>query len=109
RDYKDEQPLPVLGNGKNQLDLACIYRERLSESCTLSGLVFPQFSPEERVSRLEPVPQGKAMITILPLTMVCFDRTTSKTHFDFVAKLTTKLPAVRLVMGQDRERWHLLI
>lgn len=103
------QNLPRLSNDKSQLDLSLIYRNRIIDKSTLAGLVFPQYSPQETTSRVEKIPSGESLITLLPLTMVCFDRETSKTHFKFTAKLVATVPSIKLIMGQDHERWHILI
>lgn len=100
---------PVMSNGKSQLDLYPLYSQRIIDRSHVAGLVFPSHSPEEQTSRLEPMSASEALITLLPLTMVCFDRTTSQSHFDFCVRLTTSLPSVKLIMGQDRERWHELV
>jgi len=106
---KNDLTQPVMSNGKAQLDLYPLYSQRIIDCSHVAGLVFPSHSPEEQTSRLEPMTTSEALITLLPLTMVCFDRTTSRSHFDFCVRLTTSLPAVKLVMGQDRERWHELV
>jgi len=107
----ESSTLPELGNGKRQLDLRAIgsYRGGIVDSSALTALVFPRYSPREPSSRIEPLSPGEALIALLPLTMVCFDRATSEAHFRFCAKLTAALPAARLIMGRDRERWHLLM
>lgn len=99
---------PRTQDGKYHLDLRTIAPQRVVAQSALAGLIFPHYSPHER-SRLEPMAASEALITILPLTLVCFDRVTSATHFNFCATLTSRLPAARLVMGHDRERWHSLI
>jgi len=109
RDSEESRQLPVLYNGKNQLDLQPLFRERIISRSMLTALVFPFYNPKETVSRVEPMPPGEALIAVLPLTLVCFDRSTSRTHFEFCVNLTSVLPAVKLIMGQDRENWHILV
>lgn len=101
--------LPRLAGGKDQLDLATVYPDRIIKQSRISGLVFPHYAPDEPVSRLEPMGKADALIALLPLTMVCFDRTTSRSHFDFCTRLTMNLPCVKLIMGRDRHNWHKLI
>lgn len=101
--------LPRLSGGKDQLDLTSLYPERIIRQSRIHALVFPHYDPEEAASRLEPMSKGEALITLLPLTMVCFDRTTSQSHFDFCTRLTMRLPCVRLVMGRDKDNWSKLI
>lgn len=105
----EEQSLPALHNHKSQLDLYPRYGDKIIDKSLLDGLIFPHYSPDEPVSRIEPMQQSEAMVTLLPLTMVCFDRSTSKHHFSFCTKLTAKLPAVKLIMGKDHVRWHMLV
>lgn len=102
----DRSALPVLDNGKNQLDLYPLFREKMIGYSRLSGIIFPSFSPEESESRIEPLTAAECLVEMLPLTMVCFDRSTSRAHFDFSARMAASLPAARLIMGRDRENWH---
>lgn len=108
-DSKEKIILPESYHGKCQLDLFRLYTDRIIKRSNLVGLVFPEFSPEEENSRIEPMTKGDVLITILPLTMVCFDRTTSKSHFDFSVNLASTLPSIKLIMGKDRKQWHKLI
>jgi len=101
--------LPVLPGGKRQVDLAKLYPERMRRRCRLRALLFPKYDPESAESRLVPLPPAEAMIAMLPLTMVCFDRATSERHFAFCARLANELPAARIVLGRDRERWPELV
>ena len=81
----------------------------IMDKCRLSAILFPYDSPHEPVSRIEPMTRSEALMTVLPLTMICLDQTTSQSHFSFCAKLVKSLPAAKLILGQDRERWHELV
>jgi len=92
---------------KNDVDVREYYPNRVAHSAELAGLLFPVWSPGER-SRIETVGAGKALLDLLPLTLVCFDPGTAKGQFDFLAQLA-KRPAGRMILGDDRERWHGLV
>ena len=89
--------------GKEEVDIRAKARN-WGLTAELNALLFPQWAAGEK-SRLEPIAPGQALMTILPLTLVCFDPETSKAQFDFLARLA-RLPAMRLIMGDDRERWR---
>ena len=93
---------------KHSLDIKSLYPEKVSQTSPLRGIVFPQWSPGEK-SRLEKITPGKALLALLPLTLVCFDKATSETHFHFLSDLVAEIPARRLIMGDDRECWHQLV
>ena len=92
---------------KNDVDMRLYYPETMKRSSELKGVVFPVWSPGQK-SQIESVGPGKALLELLPLTLVCFDRDTSKAHFGVLAKLV-QLPAVKLIMGGDRENWHKVV
>jgi len=79
------------------------------DKCGLSAILFPCASPHEPVSRIEPMNRSEALMTVLPLTITCFDQTASQSHFSFCAKLVKSLPSAKLIMGRDRERWNELV
>ncbi|MCC2685183.1 MAG: hypothetical protein K0R75_2082 [Paenibacillaceae bacterium] len=99
---------PTLPNGKHYADVRRLYPDRIIDRSRLRGLVFPFWSPEEE-SRVEPFPPGQTLMSLLPLTMVCFDPATGKAHFDFSARMARSLPSIKLIMGRDRDNWHKLI
>lgn len=101
------EDMPMLPNGKNFVDLKAYYPGRIIRSTPLKGLLFPHWSPNEE-SRIEPLTTAQAIIDLLPLTMVCFDPSTSKAHFEFSSRMVRSIPSARIVLGGDRENWHKL-
>lgn len=93
---------------KHPLDIQELYQEKLIPKCNLSAIIFPQWSPGSK-SKIETVNAGKALIELLPQTVVCFDELSTRDHFLFCAKLTSTLPCARLFMGDDRKAWHELV
>jgi hypothetical protein len=93
---------------KEPLDIRSHYPGSMQLTSEVNGLIFPCWSPDEK-SRLEPLSPGQALVELLPLTLVCFDPASTKAHFEFSGRLVQRLPAARLVMGNDRENWHRLV
>jgi len=93
---------------KKPLDVRLYYPEKMRPTSLLNAIVFPHWSPNEK-SRIENVSPGKTLLELLPLTMVCLDVATCKAHFQFSGELVNRIPAIRLIMGSDRENWHPLL
>lgn len=65
-----------------------------------SVILFPQIS-EESTSRIEPLSKAQALQTLLPHSLLCFDRTISVRHFELLARLVETTTCYRLHFGRD--------
>jgi len=89
---------------KQPLDLRKYYPDRVRLHSGIHGIVFPQWAPGAP-SRAERVAPGKALVELLPLTLVCFDPAAGRAHFEFLGRLVGGLPIIRLFLGDDRAQW----
>lgn len=90
---------------KKTFDIREAYPQSVVDRAALKAIVFPSWDPSAE-SRLEAVPPVQAMTALLPLTMgPFFSFGTGRTHFDFTSALVEKIPAFRLRLGGDKEKW----
>lgn len=107
-DLGDLEVLETTTRNKKSLNIIDFYPGNKILKSELKGIIFPHWSPGE-LSRIEPMTAGNAFMTILPLTLVCFDPHTSKAHFDFSGRMVTKVPSAKLILGSDKDNWSKLV
>lgn len=77
-----------------------VYPGSTADAVTPSIILFPNISGEP-TSRVETLSKAQALQTLLPHSLLCFDRGISVRHFELLARLVETTTCYRLHFGRD--------
>jgi hypothetical protein len=95
-------------NIKVPVNIKKIFPESIIRETELKGILFPVWE-KERCSSIETICAHDAVTSIMPLTMICFDKKTVERHFDFNCEIVKDLHTGKIVLGHDKDKWTLLV
>jgi hypothetical protein len=74
----------------------------------LKYIIFPFWSPKNK-STIEKLSTSNAIVSFLPLTMICLDKSINKEHFEFLSNVFNNIPSYKIILGHDRKNWSKII
>ncbi len=94
--------------GRKSFGIEEVYPHSVVNRAELKAILFPCWYVAGE-SRLEMVSPGRAVREIFPLTISSLFPDSERAHFEFIADLVEKVPAYRLYLGGDKEKWPQLV
>ena len=88
------------GFRKKRFCAETLYPGSAADAVTPRVILFPQIS-EEPTSRVEALSKAQALQTLLPHSLLCFDRGISVRHFELLTRLVETTTCYRLYFGRD--------